>query len=269
MSSEATDEGVLVDSDGGVFNIVINRANRKGSLTAAHQLRIVTALESASTDESLRVVVIRSIGEDFCTGADIVAGNPQGGTKPRTGSIQRRTPLQAHRLITLLQEIQLPVVAVVRGWAAGLGCQIALASDFVVASDTSKFLMPFVNRGFTPDSGATWLLPRLIGIARAKEMLLLGKPISGADAATWGMVYRAVADDALEASAGELIAELLSAATVAVGLTKRCINGAQQGGIIEAMEAEAMALELSSRSADFREGLAAFKQRRATEFEGR
>ena len=89
--------------------------------------------------------------------------------------MQRRTPLQAHRIIALLLEVQLPVVCAVRGWAAGLGCQLALAADFTVAAEDSRFWLPFVKRGFTPDSGASWLVPRLVGVARAKELLLLGR----------------------------------------------------------------------------------------------
>src|SRR3546814_361530 len=166
---------------------------------------MVEALEAASTDDSLRAVVIRSTGEHFCSGADWVGSNSSDGAKPRPGSLQRRTPLQAHRLITLIQEVQFPVVAAVQGWAAGLGCQIALAADFAVVTESSQLWLPFLKRGFTPDSGATWLLPRLIGVARAKELLMLGRPISGADAAAWGMVHRAVPDEELGAAVDALV----------------------------------------------------------------
>ena len=142
--------------------------------------------------------MLRSAGDDFCTGRRL--GRDQhareglrDAPRPRTGSIQRRTPLQAHRLIELLVEVQLPVVCAVRGWAAGLGCQIALAADFTVATESSRFWEPFLQRGFTPDSGATWLLPRLVGVARAKELLLLGRELSGREAADWGLIHRAVA----------------------------------------------------------------------------
>ena len=110
----------------------------------------------------------------------------------------------------------------VRGWAAGLGCQIALAADFTVAAESSRFWEPFLRRGFSPDSGATWLLPRLVGVARAKELLLLGRELSGAEAAGWGLIHRAVPDDELDAAVDELVAELAGAPTVALGLTKRC-----------------------------------------------
>jgi 2-(1,2-epoxy-1,2-dihydrophenyl)acetyl-CoA isomerase len=264
------DHGIRVEPLDGVLRLTIDRADRKGSLSPDAVRALVEALEQASTDESLRAVLIASRGDDFCSGADWVARNADADApKPRTGSIQRRTPLQAHRLIAVIQEVQLPVVCAVRGWAAGLGCQIALAADFAVAAEDSRFWLPFTKRGFTPDSGATWLLPRLVGVARAKELLLLGRPVSGADAASWGMVHRAVPAGDLEAAAEELVAELASGPTVALGLTKRCINRALDGGLVEAMEAEALALELSSRSSDFREGLKAFQERRDPRFEGR
>jgi 2-(1,2-epoxy-1,2-dihydrophenyl)acetyl-CoA isomerase len=177
--------------------------------------------------------------------------------------------MQAHRLIALLMEVQLPVVCAVRGWAAGLGCQLALAADFTIATDDSRFWLPFTKRGFTPDSGATWLVPRLIGVARAKELLLLGRPVSGAEAAAWGMIHRAVPDADLRTATEALVSELAAAATVAIGLTKRCIHSALDGGLVDAMADEAMALEVSSRTGDFREGLLAFKERRDASFEGR
>jgi 2-(1,2-epoxy-1,2-dihydrophenyl)acetyl-CoA isomerase len=263
-----TSDGVIVESAKGVLRVTIDRPDRKGSLDAPAARRIVDTLEAASTDDTLRVVVLSSTGDDFCSGSDWVAANASG-EKPRTGSVQRRVPLQAHRIIALLFEIQLPVVAAVQGWAAGLGCQIALASDFTVAAEDSRFWLPFVKRGFTPDSGATWLVPRLVGVARAKELLLLGRPISGADAASWGMIHRSVRAAELTGAVDSLVDELRAGATVALGLTKNCINGALDGSLTEAMEREAMAIELSSRSADFREGLSAFRERRDATFEGR
>ena len=273
-SSQPSNEGVVIESTDAVLHIRLDRPKRKNALPPPAVLTIVRALEDAATDESLRAIVIGSTGNDFCSGADWVSTNtPAKGSgdapRPRTGSIQRRTPLQAHRLIELLTEVQLPVVAAVRGWAAGLGCQIALAADFTVATDTSRFWEPFLQRGFSPDSGATWLLPRLIGMARAKELLLLGRELSGQEAADWGLIHRAVPDADLDAAVDDLVARLAAAPTVAVGLTKRCLHRATEGSLVEAMEAEANALELSSRSGDFKEGLAAFRDGRPPEFTGR
>ena len=268
MSADVSD-GVGVSVRDDILEILLDRPERKNALHSAAIVRMVASLEAAATDDSLRAVIIRGSGDNFCSGADWVATNRIDGQRPRTGSIQRRTPVQAHRLIQLIMEVQLPVVCAVRGWAAGIGCQIALAADFTVAEDSSRFWEPFVKRGFTPDSGATWLLPRLIGVARAKELLMLGREVSGTQAAEWGLIHRAVAPADLDAVVDELLAELAGAATVAVGLTKRAIHRALESSLAAAMETEANALELSSRSPDFKEGLTAFQEKRTPNFGGR
>ncbi len=260
---------VRFDTEGELLRITLDRPERKNALTPDSVRSIIETLERISTDDSARAVLLSGAGDDFCSGADIVAANADRDEKPKPGNLQRRTAVQAHRLIELLTQIQLPVVCAVRGAAAGLGCQLALAADFTIAAESARFIEPFVTRGFTPDSGATWLLPRLVGIARAKELLLLGEPVSGVRAAEWGMIHRAVPDDALETEALALARRLAEGPTVAMGLTKRCLHGALGMNLVEAMEREAMALELSSRTGDFREGLAAFKERRAPTYRGR
>jgi len=268
MTSAAAAQGVSIARDGGTLRITLDRPSRKNSLEASAVQRIVAALEAAATDDSLRVVVLSGAGSDFCAGADWVASNA-GGSRPRTGSLQRRVPLQAHRLIELITEIQLPVVCAVRGWAAGLGFQLALAADFTIAAESACFWEPFIERGFSADSGATWLLPRLAGVARAKELLLLGRKLSGAEAAAWGLIHRAVPESELDAAAAALAEQLAAGPTVAIGLSKRCIQRSLETSLIEAMQSEAFALELSSRTTDFKEGLLAFEERRAARFEGR
>lgn len=252
-----------------VLRITLDRPSHRNSLTAVSVRAIVEALERAAADDSLRAVLFDSSGPDFCSGADVVAANPEGGDRPRIGNLQRRTAVQAHRLMELLTSIQLPVVCAVRGWAAGLGCQLALAADFTVAAETATFWEPFAARGFTPDSGATWFLPRLVGVARAKELLLLGEKVSGARAAEWGMIHRAVPDDEVDEAAAALVQRLARGPTLAIGLAKLCIQSALSLPLGEAMAKEALALELSARSRDFREGLSAFKDRREPKYEGR
>ena len=274
--STPSEPGVLIDVADGVLRIRLDRPERRNALSVEGIGLLVDALEAASTEEGLRAVSIATTGPDFCAGADWVSSNTtdgprntNDGPRPRTGSIQRRTPVQAHRLIQLLMEVQLPVVCAVRGWAAGLGCQIALAADFTVAADDCRFWEPFLDRGFSPDSGATWLLPRLVGVARAKELLLLGRELTGAEAAEWGMIHRAVPAADLDAAADALVDRLATGPTVAIGITKRSIHRALEGSLAEALETEANGLELSSRSPDFKEGLAAFRESRQPRFEGR
>jgi 2-(1,2-epoxy-1,2-dihydrophenyl)acetyl-CoA isomerase len=267
MTTAGSAEGIAIESEGGVLRITMDRASRKNALDPGAICRIIDALEAAATDDTLRVVVLTGAGADFCSGADWVGSNAAG-ARPRTGRLQRRTPLQAHRLIERLTTLQLPVVCAVRGWAAGLGFQLALAADFTIAAESACFWEPFLERGFSADSGSTWLLPRLVGVARAKELLLLGRKLSGVEAASWGIVYRAVPDGEVEAATAALVTQLASTATVAVGLTKRCIERGLETGLVEAMENESFALELSSRTADFKEGLLAFKERRPARFTG-
>jgi 2-(1,2-epoxy-1,2-dihydrophenyl)acetyl-CoA isomerase len=262
-------ESVTFATHAGILEIRLERVAHKNALDVESIRQMIVVLEDASVDESLRAIVLRGSGNDFCAGADWVASNANDDVRPRTGSLQRRVPLQAHRLIQMLLEVQLPVVCGVRGWAAGLGCQLALAADFTVATETSQFWEPFLQRGFNPDSGATWLLPRLIGLARAKELLLLGRVVTGREAADWGLIHRAVVDKELDDVVDALAAELACSATVALGLTKRCIHRSLESSLSVAMETEANALELSSRTADFKEGLAAFREGRSPNFSGR
>jgi 2-(1,2-epoxy-1,2-dihydrophenyl)acetyl-CoA isomerase len=260
----------------GVLRIVLNRPSRRNALDMTAVGTLVDLVEAAATDDSLRAVVLEGAGGHFCSGADWVSSNTGGERgeaarlpKPRPGSVQRRTPLQAHRLVALLMEIQLPVVCVVRGWAAGLGFQLALAADITIAAEDARFWEPFLERGFTPDSGATWLLPRLVGVARARDLLLLGRKLSGAEAAAWGLIHRAVPEADLDAAAAEIVEQLATGPTVALGLAKRCLNRNLEGSFAQALDNESLALELSSRTSDFREGLVAFKERRPPRYTGR
>jgi 2-(1,2-epoxy-1,2-dihydrophenyl)acetyl-CoA isomerase len=261
--------GVAVERAEGLLRIVFDRPARRNALNPVAVRAVIEALEAAAIDDTLRVVVLTGRGADFCSGADWVASNRAGGPRPRVGGVQRRTAVQAHRLVALVTEIQLPVVCAVRGYAAGLGAQLALAADFTVAADTSRIWEPFLDRGFTPDSGASWLLPRLVGVARAKELLLLGRKLTGAEAADWGLIYRAVPEAELDAATATLVDHFAGAPTVAVGLAKRSINRGLELGLADVMELEAYGLEVSSRTADFKEGLAAFTERRPPRFEGR
>ena len=260
---------VIAHDDRGALTLRLNRPDKRNAIDDETMLELVGAIEAAGTDENVRVVVVEGAGEHFCGGADIVARNERTDRKPRAGSIQRRLPTQAHRLIPLLCTVQVPVVCKVRGWAAGIGFQIALAADVTIAADDARFWEPFGERGFTPDSGATWLLPRRVGDVRARELLLLGRTLSGAEAAEWGAIHRAVPGAELDAAVGDVVDRLASGPTVALGLTKWLLNAGASAELHAQLANEAFALELSSRTDDFREGMAAFREKRAPRFEGR
>lgn len=252
-----------------VLRLSIQRSDRRGSIDDAIGLALVEHLVAAGQDEAVRAILLRSEGTDFCAGSDLTAKNLPAAERPRVGSTQRRLPSTFHRLIPLLLETQVPVVTAVRGWAAGLGFHLALASDFCVAARSARFWEPFLVRGFSPDSGATWLLPRLVGLARSRQLLILGRELSGDDAAVWGLIHAAVDDDRVEAEAETLAQRLARAPTVALGLTKWLLATSTDTDLAGQLRNEAFALELSSRSEDFREGLAAFRGKRDPEFRGR
>ena len=161
-----------------------------------------------------------------------------------------------------------PVVSAVRGPAAGIGCSLALAADFCVASESAYFLQAFVNIGLVPDGGASWMLPRLIGRARAAEMMLLGERVPAAKALDWGMIHKVVADDALEAEALALATRLAAGPTVALGLMRRALGAALETDYATAMLAEADAQRTARGSADSMEGGLAFLQKRKPAFTG-
>jgi 2-(1,2-epoxy-1,2-dihydrophenyl)acetyl-CoA isomerase len=254
----------------GVLTLRLDRPEKRNAIDDEMMRALVDEFDTASTDDHVRVIVLEGAGDHFCGGADIVARNTSvAGGRRRAGSIQRRLPTQAHRLIPQICSIQVPVVAKVRGWAAGIGFQLAMAADFAIAARDARFWQPFGERGFTPDSGATWLLPRRVGDVRARELLLLGRALSGEDADAWGVIHRAVATDALDEAVDEVVTRLASGPTVALGLTKWLLHASAGISLEEHLANEAFAMELSARTEDFREGLAAFGEKRAPRFEGR
>lgn len=261
--------GLQAAQHGPLLRLTLDRADRRNAVDDTMLDAMIEHLAAAGTDESVRVIRVDSAGPDFCAGSDLIASNVKSDRKPRVGSTQRRLPNKANRLIPLMLETQVPIVAVVRGWAAGLGFHIALAADFCVAAADARFWEPFMARGFTPDSGAAWLLPRLIGMVRTRQLLMLGQEISGATAADWGIIHRAVPEGQLECAADELVSQLGDAPTVALGLTKWLLQSGNGLDLDRHLQNEAMALELSSRSEDFREGLAAFRDKRDAKFQGR
>jgi len=255
--------------DGAILRLTLDRPARRNSLTQPMIETLVRSLTDAAADDSLRAIHIRGAGDDFCAGADWVATNSGSGQRPRTGDLVRRIPHAAHRVIELVHSIQLPVVCSVRGWAAGIGCNLALAADFAVAATDAVFWEPFIDRGFSPDSGSTWLLPRLVGVARARRMLLLSEKVSATDAADWGLIHHTVSLAELDDATEQLLTRLASGPTVAIGLTKQALNFGQHASLGQSMTQELSNLELSCRTNDFKEGLKAFRERRTPDFDGR
>ncbi len=262
--------GLRVTLTGSILEIALDRPEKRNAMNDGMIRGLADVVEAAGRDDRVRVIELRGAGDHFCTGADILARNPAGEqARPKVGGMQRRLPTGAHRLIPTLLSVQVPVVCVVRGWAAGLGLHLAAAADFTLASTDARFWEPFSERGFTPDSAGTWLLPRLVGVVRARELLLLGRAIDGVEAVAWGLIHAAHPTEDLDREAAALVARLAGGATVTLGLTKWLLLAGHDSTLEDQLRHEAFALELSSRSDDFREGIAAFRDKRPPEFTGR
>jgi 2-(1,2-epoxy-1,2-dihydrophenyl)acetyl-CoA isomerase len=236
-------------------------------------LALIETIEAAGSDESIRVIAMSGTGDDFCSGFDLgKRGKGEGKSAAgaaRAGATQRRMRWQVNRLIPTMLETQTPIVTAAKGWIIGLGLHLVLASDFAVVAEDARLRAPFARMGFTPDSGGSWLLPRLAGVARAKEMIMLGHDVTGAQAASWGMLHRASPADQVDVAANEVVDELASAATVAVGLSKLLIHRGLGVDLERHLADEALAIELSSRSEDFHEHSRARREKRDPKFEGR
>lgn len=244
--------GVSVDLTDSVLQLCLARPERRNAMDDTMTAGLIEAIDTAGRDEDVRAIVLRSAGDDFCSGFDLLGRNVPRERRPRVGSIQRRLPSEVNRLIPLMCSVQVPIVCAVRGWAIGLGLNLALAADFAIAADDARFWAPFVARGFTPDSAGTWLLPRRVGAVRAREMLELDRVVTGAEAAEWGMIHRAVPPGALDGAVDELAAHLASGPTVALGLTKWLVHAGGQTTLDDHLHNEAFAHELAGRSEDAR-----------------
>ena len=216
--------------------------------------------------DGARAVLIAGAGRGFCAGADI-GGGALGSDDPGEATFAALTQ-SYNPAIAAIADLSVPVVSAVRGPAAGIGCSLALAADLCVASETAYFLQAFVNIGLVPDGGASWMLPRLIGRARASEMMLLGEKVPAARALDWGMIHKVVSDDALDAEAFALAERLAAGPTVALGLIRRQICDACESDYAGAMLREAEHQRAARATFDSVEGGMAFLQKRKPAFKG-
>jgi 2-(1,2-epoxy-1,2-dihydrophenyl)acetyl-CoA isomerase len=258
--------------DDGVCRITLDRPDAKHALTVEMRDGIVDALRAGRADPAVRAFLLRATGDAFCAGMDLgastvaQAGRP--GFDPRTTAEALRVGVQT--FIRELWEMDKPTVAAVHGAAVGPGAHLALACDFVVTGPGTTFLWSFHRWGLVVDAGGAYLLPRLVGLPRAKAMVMLGESSSGADAVELGLAYRYVDDTAaVGGAAEELAARLASGPTRALGLSKRLLNASFETDLPSSLELEGAYQSLATASADLVEGMAAFKEKRPARFEGR
>ncbi|MFE6697612.1 enoyl-CoA hydratase/isomerase family protein [Streptomyces sp. NPDC057718] len=230
--------------------------------------RIIALLAEASADPAVRAVVLTATGRGFCAGADL-RGAPAPTRERVPGDVSRTIRLGAQRLIAAVLDCEKPVIAAVNGTAAGIGAHLAFACDLVLAADTATFVEVFVRRGLVPDGGGAYLLPRLVGPQRAKELMFFGDALTAADAERLGLVNRTVPAGELEALAKEWAGRLAAGPTRALALTKQLVNASLDGDRAGAFAAEAAAQEINMTTRDANEGVAAFVERRTPTYEGR
>jgi 2-(1,2-epoxy-1,2-dihydrophenyl)acetyl-CoA isomerase len=269
------DDLVRYEVEGGIARLTIDAPGQGNALTGAMRDRLSERFAEISEDLRVRVVVLRGTGErHFCTGAALGGAQrptppkPEGAPDRGPGDVARLIRVGWQRLIASILDCERPVIAAVNGTAAGGGMHLALACDLVVMADTAKFIEVFVRRGIMPDAGGAYLLPRLVGLHRAKELLFLGEDCPAAEADRIGLVNRVVPAAELDASVDDLATRFLTLPTRAVSLTKRLANRSFESSREQSFSDEADYQELVSATADMGEGMAAFRERRAPEFRG-
>lgn len=250
-----------------VATLTLNRPERLNSMPPAMADEIRDALDHLPS-LGARALLITGEGRGFCSGADL------GGDRAASavgGGANSRKALRNHYnpMLLALANLDIPVVTAVNGPAAGVGCSFALSGDFTFAAESAYFLQAFVNIGLVPDGGSSWLLPRLIGLPRATQMMMLGEKISGSQAAEWGMVYKCVADDALMDEARALAQRLAKGPTVSLGTMRQVLRAGLSQSFAQTLDAEAMGQFVAGNSADAVEGIMAFVQKREKNFQGR
>lgn len=247
-----------------IATIMLNRPERLNAMPPQMGDEISAALDQLG---AARALLITGAGRAFCSGADLSGRDGGGGSLGGEGAYRALTTAY-NPMMMKLAHLPIPIITAVNGPAAGIGCSLALAGDFVLAGESGYFLMAFVNIGLVPDGGATWMLPRLIGKARATEMMLLGEKIYGPKAAEWGLIHKCVADEALEDEATALAARLAAGPTRAIGLIRQNILAALEHDYGHAMHLEAKGQRIAGSTADAVEGAMAFLQKRKATFKG-
>ncbi|MFF2010223.1 enoyl-CoA hydratase/isomerase family protein [Streptomyces sp. NPDC058195] len=266
-ASDPLDSWVLHTTDNGVLRITLNRPEALNAVTWEQRERVIALLADASADPAVRAVVLTATGRGFCAGADLRGAAPASGERV-PGDVARTIRLGAQRLIGAVLDCEKPVVAAVNGTAAGIGAHLAFACDLVLAAESARFIEVFVRRGLVPDGGGAYLLPRLIGPQRAKELMFLGDALPAAEAERLGLVNRVVPDGELAATATAWAQRLAEGPTRAIALTKQLVNASLDTDRATAFAAEAAAQEINMTTRDAQEGVASFVERRTPKFRG-
>lgn len=257
-------ELVITSISDGVARITLNRPDKYNSLNDAMHKALGDAVRQAQTDNSVRCVLLTGSGRAFCAGQDL-ADSAEDGAAPDVGAVLEKyyTPL-----ITAITTMDKPVICAVNGVAAGAGANIALACDIVIAGRSASFIQAFSKIGLIPDAGGTWILPRLIGHARATAITMLGEKISAEKAENWGMIWQCVDDDSLQQVTQDLAQHLSAQATTGLAFTKRLLQLSWDNPLPKQIALENQYQTAAASTKDFAEGVDAFNNKRSPNFIG-
>ena len=260
-------ETILFEAANGAARLTLNRPDRLNSFTVQMHGEVADALSNVESDAGIRALLITGAGRGFCAGQDLsdraVAPGAEG--LDLGESLENRYNPLIKRIVNLSK----PVVCAVNGVAAGAGANIAFACDIVFAAKSAKFIQSFSNIGLVPDSGGTWILPRLAGHARAMGLALTGEPLSAEKAESWGLIWSCVEDDQLKEESGKLVERLASGPTKGLSAIKMAMQKGWQVDLATQLDLERDLQRELGRSADYKEGVAAFGEKRAPKFSGR
>lgn len=249
--------------EGGVATIMLNRPDVFNAFNDAQSYELQDALKQAKRDKQVRVIVLTGAGKAFCSGQDLKA---IAGAKNR--SLRDSLDKRYNPIIKAMRSMPKPIIGKINGVAAGAGCSLALACDYVIASEYASFIEVFINVGLVLDSGSSYFLPRLVGSARAFEMATMGTKVKAAQALEWGIINKVVPAEELDNATAEVAAYYENAPTKAVALMKQMINKSFHSDLNEMLEYEACCQEIAGNSSDYKEGVTAFNEKRKPSFTG-
>jgi 2-(1,2-epoxy-1,2-dihydrophenyl)acetyl-CoA isomerase len=260
-------ETVIVERSGGVVTLTLNRPEKKNAINRLMWRELIEVFDEVADTADDRVLVITGAGDGFCSGADLTDDGNSDELQGGVGASVRQMRVVG-RAALRLHELPKPTVAAVNGVAAGAGCNLALGCDLIVASDRARFTEIFSKRGLSVDFGGSWVLPRLVGLHKAKELVYLADIIDATEAERLGLVNRLVAHDALDKAVAELAGRLAALPPIQLSVSKRLLNQSFSVSMAEALEFEDVAQALNFSSADTTEAMLAFAQKREPKFTG-
>ncbi|MCU0367842.1 MAG: enoyl-CoA hydratase-related protein [Cyclobacteriaceae bacterium] len=255
---------IKLEVTGGVATLTLNRPEVYNALNDGITYEIQDALKLAAKDASVRVIVLTGSGKAFCSGQDLKAASGQ-----EKRSFMQSLHKRYNPIISAMRSMPKPIICRLNGVAAGAGCSLALACDMIIASEEATLIEVFVNIGLVPDSGSSYFLPRLIGMAKAFELCSMGSKVKAAEALQLGLINKVVSADQLDAAVKEYTDYFAQAPTKAIGLIKRMLNKSTTATLEEMLEYEAYCQEIAGTSEDYKEGVSAFLEKRKAVFTGR